>query len=160
MAASIKVRSFGGVVWGGFAPPEPPLKRSFVTFDRGGQTGPPRSNDFFFGAADDMRATRTSGRTSGRTPGRTPADDTGAADDRPPTRSTTSRHRRKLRTPRQIKERQYVPQPELLTDASKLRTQRGNLIKQVTATAKHPFELRLVSERIRQEVVFVKECFF
>ena len=25
----------------------PPLKRSFVTFDRGGQTGPPRSNDFF-----------------------------------------------------------------------------------------------------------------
>ena len=24
-----------------------PLKRSFVTFDRGGQTGPPRSNDFF-----------------------------------------------------------------------------------------------------------------
>ena len=25
----------------------PPPKRSFVTFDRGGQTGPPRSNDFF-----------------------------------------------------------------------------------------------------------------
>ena len=47
--------------WGGKAPPDPPLKRSFVTFDRGGQTGPPRSNDFFFGAADD----------------------TGAADDRP-----------------------------------------------------------------------------
>ena len=37
-------------------PPDPRLKRSFVTFDRGGQTGPPRSNDFFFGAADDTRA--------------------------------------------------------------------------------------------------------
>ena len=55
--------------WGGKARPDPPLKRSFVTFDRGGQTGPPRSNDFFFGAADDTRAARTSGRTSGRTPG-------------------------------------------------------------------------------------------
>ena len=33
--------------WGGKAPPDPPLKRSFATFDRGGQTGPPRSNDFF-----------------------------------------------------------------------------------------------------------------
>ena len=33
--------------WGGKAPPDPPLKRSFVTFDRGGQTGPPRSNAFF-----------------------------------------------------------------------------------------------------------------
>ena len=33
---------------GGAKPPQtPPLKRSFVTFDRGGQTGPPRSNDFF-----------------------------------------------------------------------------------------------------------------
>ena len=42
--------------WGGKAPPDPPLKRSFVAFDRGGQTGPPRSNDFFFGAADDTRA--------------------------------------------------------------------------------------------------------
>ena len=41
---------------GGKAPPDPPLKRSFATFDRGGQTGPPRSNDFFFGAADDTRA--------------------------------------------------------------------------------------------------------
>ena len=42
---------------GGAKPPQtPPLKRSFVTFDRGGQTGPPRSNDFFFGAADDTRA--------------------------------------------------------------------------------------------------------
>ena len=42
---------------GGQSPPStPPLKRSFVTFDRGGQTGPPRSNDFFFGAADDTRA--------------------------------------------------------------------------------------------------------
>ena len=36
-----------GFGWGGKAPPDPPLKRSFVTFDRGGQTGPPRSNDFF-----------------------------------------------------------------------------------------------------------------
>ena len=42
--------------WGAKAPPDPPLERSFVTFDRGGQTGPPRSNDFFFGAADDTRA--------------------------------------------------------------------------------------------------------
>ena len=33
---------------------------------------------FFFGAADDTRAARTSGRT----PGRTLSDDTGAADDR------------------------------------------------------------------------------
>ena len=35
-------------IWagGGFAQ-TPPLKRSFVTFDRGGQTGPPRSNAFF-----------------------------------------------------------------------------------------------------------------
>ena len=41
---------------GGPKPPETPPKRSFVTFDRGGQTGPPRSNDFFFGAADDTRA--------------------------------------------------------------------------------------------------------
>ena len=32
---------------GGTKPPQTPLKRSFVTFDRGGQTGPPRSNDFF-----------------------------------------------------------------------------------------------------------------
>ena len=41
--------------WGA-KPPQTPPKRSFVTFDRGGQTGPPRSNDFFFGAADDTRA--------------------------------------------------------------------------------------------------------
>ena len=32
--------------------------------------GRPRSNDFFFGAADDTRATRTSGRTSGQALGR------------------------------------------------------------------------------------------
>ena len=32
---------------GGHCPPDHPLKRSFVTFDRGGQTGPRRSNDFF-----------------------------------------------------------------------------------------------------------------
>ena len=39
------------------APPDPPLNgRSFVIFYRGGQTGPPRSNDFFFGAADDTGA--------------------------------------------------------------------------------------------------------
>ena len=79
--------------WGGKPPPgPPPLKRSFFTFDRGGQTGPPRSNDFFFGAADDTRAAddrpagrparRSAGRTSvrtpavrlGRTSGRTPAE--------------------------------------------------------------------------------------
>ena len=54
--------------WGGKAPPDPPFKRSFVTFDRGGQTGPPRSNDFFFGAADDTRAAddRPAGRLAGR----------------------------------------------------------------------------------------------
>ena len=45
---------------------KPPLKRSFVTFDRCVQTGPPRSNYFFFGAADEKR----------------PADDTRAVDDR------------------------------------------------------------------------------
>ena len=39
----------------------PALKRSSAAFDRGGHTGPPRSNAFFSGAADD----------------------TGAADDRP-----------------------------------------------------------------------------
>ena len=33
--------------WGGKPLQTPPLKRSFVTFDRGGQTGPPRSNAFF-----------------------------------------------------------------------------------------------------------------
>ena len=32
---------------GAKAPQTTPLKRSFVTFDRGGQTRPPRSNDFF-----------------------------------------------------------------------------------------------------------------
>ena len=67
-----KIFGFG---WGGKAPPDPPLKRSFVTFDLGGQTGPPLSNDFFFGTADDTRAARTSGRTPGQTPGRSPADD-------------------------------------------------------------------------------------
>ena len=41
---------------GGQSTPRLSLKRSFVTFDRGGQTGPPRANDFFFGAADDTRA--------------------------------------------------------------------------------------------------------
>ena len=33
--------------WGGKAFPDPPLKQSLVTFDRGGQTGLPRSNDLF-----------------------------------------------------------------------------------------------------------------
>ena len=32
--------------WGDFAPPDPPLKRSSAAFDRGGQTGPPRSIAF------------------------------------------------------------------------------------------------------------------
>ena len=36
-----------GFGWGAL-PPRPPPKRSFVTFDRGGQRGPPRSNVFFF----------------------------------------------------------------------------------------------------------------
>ena len=54
---------------------ESSLKRSFVTFDRGGQTGPPRSNDFFFGAADDTRAAddRPAGRLAGR-PAERPAE--------------------------------------------------------------------------------------
>ena len=56
---------------GGQSPPRPPPKRLFVTFDRGGQTGPPRSNEFFFGAVDDAGA----------------IDGTGAADNRPTTRS-------------------------------------------------------------------------
>ena len=34
-------------------PLEPPPKRSSLAFDRGGQTTPPRSNAFLFGAADD-----------------------------------------------------------------------------------------------------------
>ena len=49
--------------------PDPTPKRASAAFDRGGQTGPPRSNAFFFGAADDTGA----------------ADDMGAADDRPTT---------------------------------------------------------------------------
>ena len=49
--------------WGGKAPTE----RSFLAFDRGGQTGPPRSNNVLFGAADNTGA----------------ADDMGAADDCP-----------------------------------------------------------------------------
>ena len=32
---------------GGQSPPRPPPKRSSAAFDRGGQTGPPRSNAFF-----------------------------------------------------------------------------------------------------------------
>ena len=53
----------------------PPFKRSFVTFDRGGQTGPPRSNYFFFGAADDTCAAddRPAGRLAGR-PAERPAE--------------------------------------------------------------------------------------
>ena len=39
---------------GGAQPPQTPTKRSSLAFDRGGQTGPPRSNAFVFGAADDM----------------------------------------------------------------------------------------------------------
>ena len=60
---------------GGKTPPESPLKRSFVTFDQGGQTGPPRSNDFFSGSADDTRAAddRPAGRLAGR-PAERPAE--------------------------------------------------------------------------------------
>ena len=56
--------------WAGRAktPQTPPLERLFVTFDPGGQTGPPRSNYFLFGAADDTRASRTSGQTPGPMP--------------------------------------------------------------------------------------------
>ena len=61
--------------WGGKAPPDHPLKRSFVTFDRGGQTEPPRSNDLFLGAADDTRAAddRPAGRVAG-SPAERPAE--------------------------------------------------------------------------------------
>ena len=38
---------------GGQSPPRPPPERPYLAFDRGGQAGPPRSNAFFFGAADD-----------------------------------------------------------------------------------------------------------
>ena len=41
---------------GGQSPSRPHQKRSSAAFDRGGQTGPPRSNDFFFGTADDAGA--------------------------------------------------------------------------------------------------------
>ena len=68
------------VLAGGAKPSEtPPPKRSSAAFDRGGQTGPPRSNAFFFGAADDTGAAddrpagRPAGRSAGRTSGRTPA---------------------------------------------------------------------------------------
>ena len=62
--------------WGGKASPDPPLNRSFVTFDQGGQTGPPRSNDFFFGAADDTGADddHLSGRPAGRSAAGRPAE--------------------------------------------------------------------------------------
>ena len=72
-------------VWaGGRCHPDPPVfgwggkdhppKRSFVTFDRGGQTRPPRSNAFFFGAADDTGAVddRPTGRPPSRPAGRPP----------------------------------------------------------------------------------------
>ena len=59
-----KFFNFGpGFLAGEAKPPQTPPKRSFVTFDQGSQTGPPRSTDLFPGAADD----------------------TGAADDRPKT---------------------------------------------------------------------------
>ena len=58
--------------WVAKAPPDLPPKRSSAAFDRGDQTGPPLSNAFFFGAADDTSA----------------ADDTGAANDRPTTITT------------------------------------------------------------------------
>ena len=64
----------------------PPLKWSSLAFDRGGQTGPPRSNAFFFGAVRSSLAFDRGGQTR---PPRSnafffgAADDTGAADDRP-----------------------------------------------------------------------------
>ena len=42
--------------WVGKATPDPLPKRSSAAFDRGGQTGPPRSNAFSSGAADDTGA--------------------------------------------------------------------------------------------------------
>ena len=62
----------GGVYLAGKAPPAPPPKRSFVTFDPGGQTGPPRSHSFLC-AVDDTGAADDTGT----------ADDTRAADDLP-----------------------------------------------------------------------------
>ena len=59
-------RTIFGFGWG-----SPPPKRSSAAFDRGSQTGPPRSNPFFFGAVNPMGA----------------VDGTGDADDRPTTRS-------------------------------------------------------------------------
>ena len=60
---------------GGQSPPRPPPERPSLAFDRGGQTGPPRSNNFFFGAADDTRAAddRPAGRLVGR-PAERPAE--------------------------------------------------------------------------------------
>ena len=48
-------------------PAAPTPKRSSAAFDRGGQTEPPRSNAFFFGAVDDTGAAdeRPSGRPGG-----------------------------------------------------------------------------------------------
>ena len=52
--------------------------QSSLAFDRGGQTGPPRSNAFFFGAVDDKGTANDrpsghpTGRSAGRTLGRTP----------------------------------------------------------------------------------------
>ena len=57
---------------GGAKPPQTPPKRSFVTFDRGGQTGPPRSNDFF-SAPLTTRAPPTTVRPDDR-PGVRPAE--------------------------------------------------------------------------------------
>ena len=49
---------------GGAKRPQTPPARTYLAFDRGGQTRLPRPNAFFFGAADDTGT----------------ADDTGAAD--------------------------------------------------------------------------------
>ena len=52
--------SFWDFGWGALLSP----KRSYLAFDRGGQTGPPRSNDFFFGVADDTSAADDTGQHS------------------------------------------------------------------------------------------------
>ncbi len=51
-------------------PPQTPSEQSSSAFDRGGQTGPPRSNAFFSAPLTTRAPPTTSVRTSGRTFGR------------------------------------------------------------------------------------------
>ena len=61
-----------GWVWGGFAPQTSSLNGLSSHLIEAAKRGRFDQMKFFFGAADDTRAARTSGRMSGRTPGRTP----------------------------------------------------------------------------------------